>query len=445
MDLGRDPVTGGGQESWLEQKFEEIRALGGKCALVWVNIKRFLYYRCRYGKAGSDEILKTVYDIIWDNLRDGECAARIYADNFVLLLRCHGPKDVIERIELLDWAVYRHPDDRIHRDIFLSMGIYPDAGRAADYDEASIRADLARRCCPQIRLRNSSYELYDQKACQDFLKSYEIERKTVRAHRDGRFSFYLQPKVRLSDQRVAGAELLLRWIGKDGEPAKNDFIPVIDQNGYMREVDLCLFEDMCRMMQQRLEQGLFLVPVSFNLSGACYETEHFMEAYLDIYRRYRIPASFIEFELLETGSLYDTDLLIRAAQQIRKAGFGCLLDDFGSGFSTLGVLSHISADGLKIDRSFFDRGFQGKDRLIVKTIIDLAKELGMKITAEGVETMECAAYLRSIGCDMIQGYCYYRPMALQDFFLLLDETARSSCTECSFNPGTEYICPKDRL
>ena len=193
----------------------------------------------------------------------------------------------------------------------------------------------------------------------------------------------------------------------------------------MREVDLCLFEDMCRMMQQRLEQGLFMVPVSFNLSGACYETENFMEAYLDIYRQYRIPASFIEFELLETGSLYDTDLLIRAAGQIKKAGFACLLDDFGSGFSTLGVLSHISADGLKIDRSFFKRGFQEKDRLIVKTIIDLAKELGMKTTAEGIESMEYAGYLRSIGCDMVQGYCYYRPMALQDFFLLLDGAACS--------------------
>ena len=241
----------------------------------------------------------------------------------------------------------------------------------------------------------------------------------MRAALDAReFAIYLQPKLDLRTDAVVGAEALVRWIDPvRGLVPPSDFIPLFERNGFVVDLDLCVFEQVCALLRAWIDGGRRPVVLSVNMSRAHLADPCFLGRYEEIRRRHDVPASLIEIELTETLVFEDPVGLGRVIDELHAAGYSCSMDDFGSGYSSLNVLKDIDVDVLKLDRVFFDAvdADTGRGAAIVDIVIELARRLRMRTVAEGVETREQAAFLKRAGCDMIQGYLFSRPVPPVEF------------------------------
>lgn len=254
------------------------------------------------------------------------------------------------------------------------------------------------------------------------MNPYLMEERVSKAYQNKDFVVYLQPKVRLNDQKVIGAEALIRWFDEEGNMIPlSSFLPILNQNNYIRMLDIQTFEVCCELIADRLKNGEPMVPISFNISQSFFYDTKMMPDYMEVYNRYQIPREYIQFELMESISLNDTQQLVNVIDDFKKEGFTCLLDDFGNGYSSFGVLINSKLDILKMDRQFFVDPLNEKTANIIKTVIELAKQLHLEVIAEGVETQEYADFLKEVGCDVIQGFYFYHPMPIPELLSLLDK------------------------
>ena len=219
---------------------------------------------------------------------------------------------------------------------------------------------------------------------------------------------------------MLGGEALVRW-NRPGQGIVNpgDFIPLFEENGFIVKLDEFMFECVCRMLRERLDAGLPVVPISVNVL----HRPSFVPTYVRIKNAYRIPDDLAELELTENMVLEDLDNAVTVIDALRAAGFRSSIDDFGSGQSSLNALKDLPVDVLKLDRTFLlEQARSDKEEVIVRTVIDMARKLDMKTVMEGVETQEQLAFLQSTSCDMIQGFVFSRPIAVGDFLDLVDRS-----------------------
>lgn len=203
-----------------------------------------------------------------------------------------------------------------------------------------------------------------------------------------------------------------------------EFIPVFEQNQFILQLDEYIFTRVCESLKNRLERGLPVVTISVNVSRVHVRQENFVSIYQGIKERYRIPDGLIELELTESIFLENLDRIGGIIRELREAGFGCSIDDFGSGYSSLNALKELPVNVIKLDREFLlNEGDTGKGAIIVRSIIQMAKKLEIQTVAEGVETPGQLAFLKGAGCDMIQGFIFSRPLPEPDFARLLEENA----------------------
>ena len=221
---------------------------------------------------------------------------------------------------------------------------------------------------------------------------------------NGEFIVYLQPKINLEKIEIVGAEALVRWNSQDGLISPGEFIPFFEKNGFIVKLDLYVFDCVCRLLQDWENRGIAPIPISVNLSRNHLLDPQFLKKYEAIQKTYGIASHLLEFELTETVVFENLELLKNVIAQIHAAGFQCSMDDFGSGYSSLNVLKEIPVDILKLDGAFFDKEGDPRGNDVVETAIELARKLGMKTVAEGVETFTQVEFLRNADCDMVQGY-----------------------------------------
>lgn len=232
------------------------------------------------------------------------------------------------------------------------------------------------------------------------------------------FVVTLQPKVRLSDERIGGAEALVRWVHpQQGMIYPGEFIPLFEQNGRICRLDLYIFEEVCRTLHAWQQAGKPLFPVSVNLSRQHFSDPHFLDTYVEIATRYEIPRDMLELELTES-IFFDDQGIENTKQQIKemhRLGFRCSLDDFGSGYSSLGLLVEFDIDVIKLDRRFFLDISNAKSRDVICLDRGTGHRIGLSTVAEGIETQEQLDLLKGIGCDMVQGYIYSKPLSVAEF------------------------------
>ena len=245
----------------------------------------------------------------------------------------------------------------------------------------------------------------------------KVEDDMERALTNKEFQVYLQPKFSTGEEKLGGAEALVRWIHPtEGFVPPNKFIPIFEKNGFILKLDDFMLEEVARQQAQWIAEGWKVVPVSVNVSRAHFTRDDLAEHICEIVDKYHVPHDVIELELTESAFFDDKDTLLSTVKKLREAGFAVSMDDFGAGYSSLNSLKELSLDVLKIDADFF-RGTDSLDRgmLIVTEVINLAKKLNMKIVAEGIENREQVDFLTEQECDLIQGYYYAKPMPLQEF------------------------------
>ncbi len=287
-----------------------------------------------------------------------------------------------------------------------------------DIDEIVNRVNLAHTITKEAGAEE--FCDYDDSFKMQLLKVTEITNKMKNALKNSDFKTYLQPKHKILTGEIVGAEALVRWIEPDGNTIyPNEFIPLFESNGFITELDKFMLKSVCKLQQEWHEQGRDYLPISVNFSRLHLENPCFVQEIIDIANAYDVPHNFIEIELTETVLTDKEGEFEGVLESLHQNGFAISIDDFGSGYSSLGMLKNFKVDTLKIDRSFFVNSRDSeRGKAVVKSVIDLAHKLNMYTVAEGVELKEQIDFLKEIDCSAAQGYFYTKPMPIAEFNLL---------------------------
>lgn len=417
-----DEVTGRKNRVSFEIEAGETLAgaSAGEFAFVAVDVEKFKVINDQFGSERGDAVLRALHETMDSRLEQGECVGRISADVFNLLLRTDASQRLDARIEEMVEAAN---DAMTHEGLSgyvltVTAGVYVIDDPALPMIQIRDRANVARKKTGGRRTGLCSCRPYSNEDRVRLANEKRIESRMREALDAGEFVVYLQPKLDLRSGRVDDAEALVRW----QDPARglvppNDFIPLFDRNGFVVDLDLHVFEQVCKLQRAWADAGMRPITVSVNLSRMHLRDSRFLDRFETIRAAHGVPAAFIEFELTETLVFEDPQLLSSVIDRIHQAGYSCSMDDFGSGYSSLNVLKNLKVDVLKLDRAFFE-GFEaddGRGAAIVAVVIELAKRLDMKTVAEGVETEGQRRFLADAGCDMIQGFLFSRPVPPVEF------------------------------
>lgn len=416
-------------EAWLKARYEALAAeQRPQYALISIKLKRFRVLIQRFGRAAGDELIRQVYDVLAAQAGPRGFLAQIHLNYFNLLIPF--PDDYDEqfhRIIELNAAIRDLPDHRFSGHVFTGFGVYKLPAAPVDFYTAQYRADMARAECPEREYRNSHMEVYGVTFQDENLRFFDLLQTLQPALDAGHIQLYLQPKVELATGRIVGAEALVRWIDPErGMIPLPEFMPLLEKNGLISNIDLFIFEQVCRRLCRWRQSYGWTPKISVNLSGNMFNYRYYFEDYKRIHQQYPAPKECIELELLESIVLNNVDRVRVVTQELDDYGFTYSLDDFGSGYSSFSVLTNTRFCALKIDRSLFQDECNLRERVLVRHIVEMAHELGIPTVAEGVENESYVNYLRTLGCEYIQGFVFYRPMPADEFerrFLQDRETA----------------------
>ncbi len=281
--------------------------------------------------------------------------------------------------------------------------------------QAMNKATMAHHMAKHCR-ENTIYE-YDTSFKKRILRMAEITNKRKGALENKEFKVYLQPKIDIFQNKIQGAEALVRWIEADGKMVfPDEFIPLFEKNGFIVHLDMYILRAVCRQIKVWLQAGYTVVPISVNFSRMHLHNPNFVQELSGVCDSYGSIRQYIEIELTESAATENITTLAGTLAQLRQAGFSVAIDDFGAGYSSLGMLKNFTVNALKLDKSFFDDNKDdSRGDIVVQGIIHMAKSLGMKVVAEGIETAEQVEFLKSIQCEIVQGYYFAKPMPLLAF------------------------------
>ena len=243
------------------------------------------------------------------------------------------------------------------------------------------------------------------------------------ALRNGYIYAMYQPQINHSTGRMVGAEALMRWhCPKHGLQYPTDFVPVLEDHDLIYQADLRMFEAVCQFQRKCLNTGVPTVPISVNMSRCDIYRHEYVDEIEKLRKAYDLPAALLRIEITESSAIGGMDLMIKTLEDLKACGYVVEMDDFGSGYSSLNILKDLHVDIIKLDMGFMGSDPSGRGGIILSAVTQMAKWLGTPLIAEGVETMEQADYMKSLGCNYIQGYLYSEPLAEEDFFKKLQQT-----------------------
>lgn len=397
-----------------------------KFAVVIAEIKYFNYIVEHFGNEEADKLLKYLKVIYSKGISLDETYG-YYADGqFMLMLHYKEQRKLIERLDTFYSLARKYPalkDDNYS--LKLNFGVYEiersDAGVNIDsmLDKAIVAKNTMSPSGTEqpIKFYNASLkEMYIQKA--------DVEAKAEGALAGGEFVVFYQPKFDLVENTIAGCEALVRWY----DPEKNiyrapgTFLPVFEANGFISKLDRYVYERVCVYISESIERKQPVYPVSVNISRVTAISEEFKEYYVNLKNRFHIPDGMLVLEFTESFAYENYEVLNDIIRHMQRNGFTCSIDDFGSGYSSYNILKQVNMDEIKLDRFFIKKGIsEERDRLILEHVITTAKTLGMNIVQEGVENLDEMNLLRQMGCNVIQGYYYSKPLALVDYIAFINE------------------------
>lgn len=418
-----DSLTGASNFARFKQEAAELLKSGTPYALSYSDFQAFKYINDRYGYAVGDQVLIQVKEILQNDLRPNEIFCRMNADTFVVLRECRSREELLKRylryIEKLSHI--KVSDDSTYR-LKLWTGFFHEENPEEEHTlfEMMDRAILAQKHVK--RSKELNYAFYEDAMRNQMLREQDIESKMSQALQDGEFVVYLQPKYDLQSLKPNSAEALVRWITSDGAVPPNEFIPLFERNYFIIQLDTYIFEQCCKIIRHWIDHNMPVLPIAVNVSRVQLSSDQFVETYIQIKEKYNIPDRYLEIEFTENIVFDDTAKLVEIVNQLKAAGFTCAIDDFGRGYSSLTVLKDIPADCLKMDAQFFAKGHdKHKDTIMIESTLAMGKALHMNIVAEGIETWDQVEYLKEIGCDLVQGYVFAKPMPVDQFERFLAE------------------------
>lgn len=412
----KDSITGGDNFSNFKEKAKKYENTEGY--VIALDISEFKLVNNVCGNARGDEILKAIWDVILANCNDNEQAARVNADRFVIFWIESSKKTVTYRIEKLINEI---------EDISEQLSVprlYPVIGiRAVEkLDDADKRYGEALRAKALVKnRRDRHYAFYDEIDYDTIVENKNLENSFEKALADKKFEVWYQPKFNSHTGKIVGSEALIRWRADDGSLiSPGRFIPLFEKNGNIIRLDEYVFREVCRQQKEWQKEGIQILPVSVNISRFSLYYSNVVEKYERIINYYDVDHKYVQIEITESAIIENT-VIVELIQKFHDAGFDILLDDFGSGYSSLASLNQMPFDTIKLDKSLVDYVGNENGEKLLKFIVQLVQSLGMKITAEGVEYKEQLDFLENLNCDDIQGFYFSKPLMLADFSAKLTE------------------------
>lgn len=402
----------------MEQAITHARRDGRKVAVMFLDLDRFKTINDMLGHVVGDKLLHEVASRISRISRAGDTVCRLGGDEFVVMLPDIGTADDVSGIaeKLLESVAGASLIGGHEIEITVSIGIsiFPDDG--VEGNALLQHADAAMYYAKQSGRNN--YHFFTSEMNRRALERMTIERKLRHALERGEFTLHYQPQIDLRTGRMVGAEALVRWrdpeSGEMIQPGR--FVPIAEENGMIVPIGEWVLREACRQMAEWRRMGLPEIVMAVNLSAVQFRQKNLGENVREILRQHGIAPSLLELEITETAVMQDAEAAIVLLNELKEMGVQLAMDDFGTGYSSLSHLKRLPIDKLKIDQSFVhDIVHDPDDASIVSTIISMARNLKLRVIAEGVETGGQLSFLNQHGCDEGQGYYFARPMQHGEF------------------------------
>jgi diguanylate cyclase (GGDEF)-like protein len=384
--------------------------------IIYSDFDKFKFINDEWGYSLGNEILKYYAERVSRLLSSSELFCRVSSDKFITLLSYRNTEDILERIKMINNIIKKDFKERFPevKPIIIS-GVYFMTTEDKVLSIALDKANIARK---RIKgYHKSHYAIYDDSLHKEISKEKLIENRMYDALNNGEFTVFLQPKINLNTLEISGAEALVRWKTGDGKiMSPMEFIPIFEKNGFVIELDFYVYEEAFKSLRKCLDLGKKPLVISINVSRLHIDEMNFIDRIDHLVKKYQLPSNLIEIEITESVFLKGLDRLLTVINALREKGFLVSIDDFGAGYSSLNLLKTLPVDILKIDKEFFmSNTMEDKDKIVIDSIIKLAKGLGLKVISEGVETIEQARFLKECSCDMVQGYFFYKPLPIEEF------------------------------
>lgn len=383
-------------------------------AMVYLDIDRFKLINDKYGYSTGDHVIISLSDSIASSLQEGELYARADADKFIMLLHFNGMSNFDNRIMTLFSSFSSYVKEQYGCRTSLIAGVYlmhDDTNITASID----RANIARKNIKDHH--NTTYEIFNESMKSSLVIINDIEDSMEAALENNEFKVFYQPKTNIFTNKICGSEALVRWERpKDGLLSPAVFIPLFEDNGFIVNLDYYVFENVCATLRKLIDDNVTVYPVSVNFSRVHLKNNKILRKLEQVTKKYNIDPSLIEIEITESALSEGDDFTPTLLNGIRNIGFKLSMDDFGCGLSSLNSLRKFPFDILKLDKEFFNNeSIDEKEQIVVKNVVNLAKQLNMSIVAEGIETTQQLDFLRSIDCPVVQGYVYSPPLPEDKF------------------------------
>lgn len=402
---------------------EILKRPQGNYAYISCDIIEFKCFNEAYGYECGTETLRQIAAIWKESLRENEHLTRISEDHFCMFLEYESTAELEARLR----KMFLHTSETIYNDrggkhqLAFRGGVYVIEGNQ-NINVIRTRAEMARMQADQLHCTTIMF--YDKETVRKRLREKELENDIKAAVENRELLVYFQPKFDVLSEKVIGAEALVRWNHQErGMLNPEMFIPLCEANGYICTIDFYVLEEVCKKLKQWKDNGCKLLKVSVNFSRMHLAHRDFVENLKNVVATYDVDPAYVEIELTESIAYGEVENLVNVMKQIKSAGFGLSMDDFGSGYSSLNLLREMPLDVLKLDKEFFGayEETNGREQKIIKHIISMAKDLDITVLAEGVETKQQKEFLKEFKCDLIQGYYYAKPMPVDKFTTYLNQ------------------------
>ncbi len=394
--------------------------------LVKFDIDRFKLINQTYGYVEGDRVLRNVATALKGCIdSEQDTFARVNTDEFTILHRIKPTERLADLRDAFMKSFFELMGD-VPYGITFPQGSYIVEQRETNKDilDAIEKANIAHR---KAKHDGVEYCSYDDAMKRDAMRDKEIENKMRPALKNGEFKVFLQPKYYIVDETIAGAEALVRWKNNNADVYyPGSFIPLFERNGFITKLDMYMFEHVCEIIRGWIADGIEPITVSVNFSRNHLHNPDFVSELCAIADKYGVSRRFLEIELTETVMFDNEEKIMEVLNSLHGEGFTLSMDDFGTGYSSLGLLKNIPVDVIKIDRGFFLTAVDpDRANTVISNVMKMAHELGIHTVAEGVEAREQIDMLRDVGCEIVQGYYYAKPMPDYELTKQLKEAKRN--------------------
>ncbi len=410
-------------DNFKKRSSELLRDRENKYAVAVFEIRQFRIIKEQYGEAEATETLRFIAKVLETFNAPRETFCYIGGSKFAVLIHCASNRSVTEKLRIIETVAQKHNilgESRSKRKFNFGISEQAEQKRytvSELLDNAEVALKKARTDV------NTPVVTHTAELANERDRSEHIEAEMESALANGEFRLFLQPKYNVSFDRVDSAEALVRWFDpKTGDYRfPGEFIGLFETNGFITKLDHFMYLETLKFLSAAAERGEKVVPISVNVSLVTVSAPDFLDFYVENKKKYMIADDFVTIEFTESFAMGDYSKICEIVNTLHENGIRCSLDDFGSGYSSLGALKNIPLDELKLDRLFLAKGFDKKnDKAVLETTINLARSLGVRVVQEGVETKEMFDMMVALGCDVIQGYYYAKAISKEEYRLFVN-------------------------